>query len=101
MIFDIQPSEEVNLLRETVREFAAKEIAPIVGTPAAWLLHVSEHMLRGTLEAIQALGGNGDINAYPTGRQLQDAKLFDIGADTNEIRRIRIGRELFEETQSA
>ena len=62
MIFDIQPSEEVNLLRETVREFAAKEIAPIVGTPAAWLLHVSEHMLRGTLEAIQALGGNGDIN---------------------------------------
>lgn len=97
MIFDIQLSEEVNLLRETVREFAAKEIAPIVGTPAAWLLHVSEHMLRGTLEAIQALGGND----YPTGRQLQDAKLFDIGADTNEIRQIRIGRELFEETQSA
>jgi isovaleryl-CoA dehydrogenase len=53
------------------------------------------------LDAIQLLGGNGYINDYPTGRLLRDAKLFDIGAGTNEIRRMLIGRELFEETQSA
>ena len=47
------------------------------------------------LEAIQALGGNGYINEYPTGRILRDAKLYEIGAGTNEIRRMLIGRELF------
>ena len=51
-----------------------------------------------TLEAIQTLGGNGYINDYPTGRLLRDAKLYDIGAGTNEIRRMLIGRELFGET---
>ena len=62
---------------------------------------MSESAVKVTLEAIQALGGNGYINDYPTGRLLRDAKLFDIGAGTNEIRRMLIGRELFEETQSA
>jgi isovaleryl-CoA dehydrogenase len=47
------------------------------------------------LEAIQALGGNGYINEYPTGRILRDTKLYAIGAGTNEIRRMLIGRELF------
>jgi isovaleryl-CoA dehydrogenase len=50
------------------------------------------------LEAIQCLGGNGYINEYPTGRLLRDAKLYEIGAGTSEIRRYLIGRELFEET---
>jgi isovaleryl-CoA dehydrogenase len=50
------------------------------------------------LEAIQALGGNGYINDYPTGRLLRDAKLYEIGAGTSEIRRMLIGRELFNET---
>jgi isovaleryl-CoA dehydrogenase len=49
------------------------------------------------LEAIQALGGNGYINEYPAGRILRDAKLYAIGAGTNEIRRMLIGRELFED----
>ena len=49
-------------------------------------------------EAIQALGGNGYINEYPTGRLLRDAKLYEIGAGTSEIRRMLIGRELFDET---
>ena len=48
------------------------------------------------LEAIQALGGNGYINDYPAGRLLRDAKLYEIGAGTQEIRRMLIGRELFE-----
>ena len=50
------------------------------------------------LEAIQALGGNGYINDFPAGRLLRDAKLYDIGAGTNEIRRMLIGRELFAES---
>jgi isovaleryl-CoA dehydrogenase len=63
---------------------------------AACLLHASEAAVRVTLEAIQTLGGNGYINEYPTGRLLRDAKLYEIGAGTNEIRRMLIGRELFE-----
>jgi len=50
------------------------------------------------LEAIQALGGNGYINEFPTGRLLRDAKLYEIGAGTSEIRRMLIGREIFTET---
>lgn len=61
---------------------------------AACLLHASSNAVQVTLEAIQALGGNGYINEYPTGRLLRDAKLYDIGAGTNEIRRMLIGREL-------
>jgi isovaleryl-CoA dehydrogenase len=63
---------------------------------AACLLHASDAAVHVTLEAIQALGGNGYINEYPTGRLLRDAKLYAIGAGTNEIRRMLIGRELFE-----
>ena len=50
------------------------------------------------LEAIQCLGGTGYMNDSPTGRLLRDAKLYEIGAGTSEIRRMLIGRELFEET---
>ena len=64
--------------------------------PAACLLHASEAAVQVALEAIQALGGNGYINEYPAGRLLRDAKLYAIGAGTNEIRRMLIGRELFQ-----
>jgi isovaleryl-CoA dehydrogenase len=62
---------------------------------ASCLLHASEAAVQIALEAIQTLGGNGYINEYPTGRILRDAKLYAIGAGTNEIRRMLIGRELF------
>jgi isovaleryl-CoA dehydrogenase len=65
---------------------------------AACLLLSSENAVQVALEAIQFLGGNGYINDYPAGRLLRDAKLYDIGAGTNEIRRMLIGRELFEES---
>lgn len=64
---------------------------------AACILYASECGVKVALEAIQSLGGNGYINEYPTGRLLRDAKLYDIGAGTNEIRRILIGRELYSE----
>ncbi|MCE2945278.1 MAG: isovaleryl-CoA dehydrogenase [Lysobacteraceae bacterium] len=62
---------------------------------ASCLLHASEAAVQVALEAIQTLGGNGYINEYDTGRILRDAKLYAIGAGTNEIRRMLIGRELF------
>ena len=62
---------------------------------ASCLLHASDAAVQVALEAIQALGGNGYINEFPTGRILRDAKLYEIGAGTNEIRRMLIGRELF------
>ncbi len=62
---------------------------------AACLLHASDAAVQVGLEAIQALGGNGYINEFDTGRILRDAKLYAIGAGTNEIRRMLIGRELF------
>ena len=51
-----------------------------------------------SLDALQILGGNGYINDFPTGRLLRDAKLYEIGAGTSEIRRMLIGREIFAET---
>ena len=63
--------------------------------PASCLLHASQSAVQVALEAIQALGGNGYINEFPAGRLLRDAKLYEIGAGTNEIRRMLIGRELF------
>lgn len=51
------------------------------------------------LQTIQSLGGNGYINEFPAGRLLRDAKLYEIGAGTSEIRRMLIGRELYNETQ--
>lgn len=65
---------------------------------AGCILRASEAATLMALEAIQALGGNGYINDYPAGRLLRDAKLYEIGAGTNEIRRMLIGRELFEAT---
>ncbi len=65
---------------------------------AGVLLYSGEKATWMALQAIQALGGNGYINDYPTGRFLRDAKLFEIGAGTSEIRRMLIGRELFRET---
>ena len=63
--------------------------------PASCLLLSSRNAVDVALEAIQSLGGNGYINEFPTGRILRDAKLYEIGAGTNEIRRMLIGRELF------
>ena len=65
---------------------------------AGCILYSSEKATQMALEAIQALGGYGYINEYPTGRLLRDAKLYEIGAGTSEIRRMLIGRELFNET---
>jgi isovaleryl-CoA dehydrogenase len=73
---------------ETTREDAAGAI-----------LYAAEKATQCALDAIQLLGGNGYINDYPTGRLLRDAKLYEIGAGTSEIRRMLIGRELFEKTQ--
>mgnify|MGYP002789718556 FL=1 len=66
---------------------------------AGCILYTAEKATWMALEAIQCLGGNGYINDYPTGRLLRDAKLYEIGAGTSEIRRYLIGRELFEETK--
>ena len=73
---------------ETTREDAAGAI-----------LYAAEKATQCALDAIQLLGGNGYINDYPTGRLLRDAKLYEIGAGTSEIRRMLIGRELFAETE--
>jgi len=72
---------------ETTREDAAGAI-----------LYAAEKATQCTLDAIQLLGGNGYINDYPTGRLLRDAKLYEIGAGTSEIRRMLIGRELFDKS---
>jgi len=65
---------------------------------AGAILYAAEKATWMALEAIQALGGNGYTNEYPVGRYLRDAKLYEIGAGTSEIRRMLIGRELFNET---
>lgn len=66
---------------------------------AGCILYAAEKATAMALEAIQALGGNGYTNDYPAGRLLRDAKLYEIGAGTSEIRRMLIGRELFAETK--
>ena len=66
---------------------------------AGAILYSAELATRMALDAIQLLGGNGYINEYPTGRLLRDAKLYEIGAGTSEIRRMLIGRELFKESE--
>jgi len=65
---------------------------------AGAILYCAEKATWMALEAIQTLGGNGYITDYPTGRLLRDAKLYEIGAGTSEIRRMLIGRELFADT---
>ncbi len=66
---------------------------------AGCLLFTAEQATQVALQAVQTLGGNGYINEFPTGRLLRDAKLYEIGAGTSEIRRLIIGRELFRESQ--
>ncbi|WKD49579.1 isovaleryl-CoA dehydrogenase [Microbulbifer spongiae] len=66
---------------------------------AAVILFTAERATQMALQAIQTLGGNGYINEYATGRLLRDAKLYEIGAGTSEVRRMLIGRELFKETR--
>ena len=66
---------------------------------AGCLLFAGEQATQAALQAVQTLGGNGYINDFPTGRLLRDAKLYEIGAGTSEIRRMLIGRELFRESQ--
>ena len=66
---------------------------------AGAILYSAELATKMALDAIQLLGGNGYINEYPTGRLLRDAKLYEIGAGTSEIRRMLIGRELFQESK--
>ncbi len=74
--------------KETTREDAAGAI-----------LFAAEKATQVALDAVQLLGGNGYINEFPTGRLLRDAKLYEIGAGTSEIRRLLIGREIFEKTK--
>ncbi|WOJ89066.1 isovaleryl-CoA dehydrogenase [Methylocapsa polymorpha] len=69
---------------------------PVRKDAAGALLFAAENATKAALDAIQLLGGNGYVNDYPTGRLLRDAKLYEIGAGTSEIRRMLIGRELFE-----
>jgi isovaleryl-CoA dehydrogenase len=66
---------------------------------AGCILYAAERATQMALDAIQVLGGNGYTNDYPAGRLLRDAKLYEIGAGTSEIRRMLIGREIFEETR--
>jgi isovaleryl-CoA dehydrogenase len=66
---------------------------------AGAILYAAEGATKLALDAIQCLGGNGYINEFPTGRLLRDAKLYEIGAGTSEIRRMLIGREVFEKTK--
>jgi isovaleryl-CoA dehydrogenase len=66
---------------------------------AGAILYAAENATKIALDAIQCLGGNGYINEFPTGRLLRDAKLYEIGAGTSEIRRMLIGRELFQKTK--
>jgi isovaleryl-CoA dehydrogenase len=65
---------------------------------AGAILYAAEKATAISLDALQILGGNGYINDFPTGRLLRDAKLYEIGAGTSEIRRMLIGREIFAET---
>jgi isovaleryl-CoA dehydrogenase len=65
---------------------------------AGAILYAAERATQMALDAIQCLGGNGYVNDYPAGRLLRDAKLYEIGAGTSEIRRMLIGRELFAES---
>jgi len=65
---------------------------------AGCILYAAEKATQVALQAVQALGGMGYINESPTGRLLRDAKLYEIGAGTSEIRRMLIGREMFQET---
>ena len=88
---------EADALGAALQRHAAEADAGFVDRKdcAAAILYTAEQATRTALDAIQVLGGNGYVNDYPAGRLLRDAKLYEIGAGTSEIRRILIGRELF------
>ena len=88
-----------SLAYRTAEQFDAGK--PTRQDAAAALLFASQAGVRLALEAIQSLGGNGYINDFPAGRLLRDAKLYEIGAGTSEIRRMLIGREVFDATRPA
>lgn len=79
-------------IADSKQELSNKDAASVI-------LYTAENATKMALDAIQCLGGNGYINEYPTGRLLRDAKLYEIGAGTSEIRRLIIGREIFEQTK--
>ena len=91
---------ETSRKRHTSRgKMLARERVDLLVDPGTAFLELSPLAANGLYDdAIQLLGGNGYINDYPTGRLLRDAKLYEIGAGTSEIRRMLIGRELFEKT---
>ena len=90
--------ERLPRLRLCRRQAPATAARPRRKDAAGAILYAAEKATQMRARAIQALGGNGYINDYPTGRLLRDAKLYEIGAGTSEIRRMLIGRELFKET---
>src|SRR3982074_3646055 len=75
-----------------------RAVRPRGEAAAGAILYAAERATALALDAIQCLGGNGYINDYPTGRLLRDAKLYEIGPGTSEIRRMLIGREIFDKT---
>ena len=77
----------LKLMRKVCMHGSAKDCAGVI-------LYSAEKATQVALDAIQILGGNGYINDYPTGRYLRDAKLYEIGAGTSEVRRLVIGRAL-------
>ena len=85
-----------NMLKTRDDSFDGKKV--VISGSGNVAQYAAEKATQIALEAIQCLGGNGYINDYPTGRLLRDAKLYEIGAGTSEIRRMLIGRELFQET---
>src|SRR5581483_3384661 len=89
----------VSLLSSRAWLYAAAQSADRCGIAsrdaAGVILHASEQATRVALQTVQCLGGNGYTNDFPAGRLLRDAKLYEIGAGTSEIRRIVIGRQLF------
>lgn len=91
---------QINASRAYLYEVARACDAKIVNRKdaASVILYTAENATQMALESIQCLGGNGYVNEFPTGRLLRDAKLYEIGAGTSEIRRMLIGRELFKET---
>uniref|UniRef100_A0A915E4Y2 Acyl-CoA dehydrogenase/oxidase C-terminal domain-containing protein n=1 Tax=Ditylenchus dipsaci TaxID=166011 RepID=A0A915E4Y2_9BILA len=78
------------IARNSVGSLKSKDSAGVI-------LYLAENSTQVCLDAIQVLGGNGYINDYPTGRLLRDAKLYEIGAGTSEVRRLVIGRSLNKE----
>ena len=83
--------------RRQQKDVKPKSTSPLTKDCAAVILTLAENATKTALNTIQILGGNGYTNEYPAGRYLRDAKLYEIGAGTSEIRRWLIGRELNKE----